>query len=180
MNESVLYYMTISNYINPAYDGVDRVLKEIKWERSYREEEVEGFFDDISTYYMAKGLMERYGLVEFTFVPFEDVRVAITKEGVKAIEAGGIREYIIDFDDSFSTFDGYPSVVTVDGKEAKFLVRCEDEFESVRIRYPDDQYKLRHRYSKRSPIEKAPDPWSWIIGIAAVIILIVALVIDHY
>ena len=66
------------------------------------------------------------------------LRWLLTDEGLKAIEAGGIRQYILDYDLSIPIINGFPKVLSVQTKDGQlighyYVSNMKEEMELVNI-----------------------------------------------
>lgn len=143
---------------NAAYDNLDLLLQRIYENPGLRIQQYYPIIHEEPFYPMLRQLVAKYDLIRFKGESLDRALgpVNLTEEGRKAIKAGGIRQYIIDYDLAESIVDNYPRVVRVETFEGVIIdilfVRDMQEELEANYKYPRDKYKHFTRYSIRPSI----------------------------
>jgi hypothetical protein len=101
-------------------------------------------------------ILNEYKLIEIK--PSQDfiagIEKSITMNGIRALNAGGIREYMIDIDPAFAIHDNYPMVVSVVKKNgvylSKHLINSSIEYAELMEHYENEEVYYINRPSHRS------------------------------
>jgi hypothetical protein len=79
---------------------------------------------------------------------------SLTMNGIRALTAGGVREYMIDTDPAIVIHDGYPMVVSVITKDgfylSKHLINSSAEYAAIMEHYENEDVHYNTRTSHRS------------------------------
>jgi hypothetical protein len=84
-------------------------------------------------------------------------------EGTKVLDAGGIREYLLDNDTTIQFYQGLPKVFTVTDTdreivEGKWMINTPEEYADFIDRYGEEPYRITSRATRRSGVHETPPP----------------------
>jgi hypothetical protein len=139
-----------------AYDYVDFLLFGLQDERIHCLGNLtDDYVKSKPWYYLFKQIIDKYHLIGYLNSDRESITgtINLAHAGLNAIEAGGIREYIIDTDKELILKDGYPKVVTIGYENGlqigKVMIEDKTEDEVFSALYNDPEYVFTQRRSRR-------------------------------
>jgi hypothetical protein len=136
-----------------AFDALDNLLKGIDTGAIVTLNDVDDKEKGPEYTHLVNEINGKYNL--FTYRQLgNSYKLVLTMEGARVLDLGGIREYLLDFDQSILFYNGFPKVVTVidedrDGIVGKWMINTEEEYGDFCDVYGQPPYRWITRTTRR-------------------------------
>jgi len=153
--------MDLKSSRHRAFDAIDFILSSIDKGiiTSYLQiQELEAFRD---TGGLINEIFSKYDLFGVNQIGGGKWKLHLKMEGMRVLDLGGIREYLLDYDTAIQFYMGFPRVMSVfEGNELveKFMLNSNDEFATLIHQYPEPNFRYSERTTRRNVIDKGMPP----------------------